>query len=152
MGKYVALRLKFKRLKTNEYSAIESKGSVSTIERRVVASPTDCGGDRGAAALCSASSRGAKRGIAVAAGQVVWFWDHDPFGNGDPTGSFTYNLRFPGQYHRSRDEARSQLFPRLRSEAFRRYVESDPIGWRERTTTYAYAGGNPIREHRPVRS
>ena len=33
------------------------------------------------------------------ANSQVWFWDHDPFGEGAPAaaGGFTHNLRFPGQ-------------------------------------------------------
>jgi YD repeat-containing protein len=42
---------------------------------------------------------GSPRQIANAAGSTVWRWDHDPFGNGAPTGSIAYNLRFPGQYY-----------------------------------------------------
>jgi hypothetical protein len=29
---------------------------------------------------------------------VVWQWNHDPFGSGAPSGAFTYELRFPGQF------------------------------------------------------
>jgi RHS repeat-associated protein len=42
---------------------------------------------------------GAPHQIASATRNVVWHWDHDPFGNGTPTGTITYNLRFPGQYY-----------------------------------------------------
>jgi hypothetical protein len=31
-------------------------------------------------------------------GAVVWQWNLDPFGNGAPIGSLTYDLRFPGQF------------------------------------------------------
>ena len=27
-----------------------------------------------------------------------WQWNHDPFGSGAPSGAFTYELRFPGQF------------------------------------------------------
>jgi uncharacterized protein RhaS with RHS repeats len=39
---------------------------------------------------------GAPHQIANARGHVVWQWDHDPFGNGQPTGTFDCRLRFPG--------------------------------------------------------
>ena len=60
-----------------------------------------------------------------AAGQVVWFWDHDPFGNGPSTGALsTYKGRFPGQF--------LDAETRLHYNGFRdydpvkgRYVESD---------------------------
>lgn len=29
---------------------------------------------------------------------MVWQWNPDPFGNGAPTGAFTYELRFPVQF------------------------------------------------------
>jgi hypothetical protein len=29
---------------------------------------------------------------------VVWQWNPDPFGNGAPTGAFTYELRFLAQF------------------------------------------------------
>ena len=41
---------------------------------------------------------GSPHQIANALRTTVWHWDHDPFGNGAPTGSLSYNPRFPGQY------------------------------------------------------
>ncbi len=41
---------------------------------------------------------GSPHQITDASGAVVWLWHPDPFGNGDPTGAFTYDLRFPGQF------------------------------------------------------
>jgi RHS repeat-associated protein len=73
----------------------------------------------------------------------VWHWDHDPFGNGAPTGNITYNLRFPGQYY--------DLETGLHYNGFRdydpsvgRYVQSDPIGLRGGLNPYAYAKASPI--------
>jgi hypothetical protein len=40
---------------------------------------------------------GAPHEITNASKRVEWQWDHDPFGNGLPTGSYSYNLRFRGQ-------------------------------------------------------
>ncbi|MGH6793859.1 MAG: hypothetical protein ACREDH_01310, partial [Methylocella sp.] len=42
---------------------------------------------------------GSTHQITDASGAVVWLWNHDPFGNGDPQGTFTYELRFPGQFY-----------------------------------------------------
>ncbi len=39
---------------------------------------------------------GAPHQITDASGAAVWPWNHDPFGNGDPTGAFGDELRFPG--------------------------------------------------------
>jgi RHS repeat-associated protein len=63
-------------------------------------------------------------------GAVVWQWNHDLFGNGDPLGAFTYDLRFPGQFYDQSIKLHYNYFrdydPRLG-----RYIESDPIGhWR----------------------
>jgi RHS repeat-associated protein len=64
-----------------------------------------------------------------------------PFGNGAPSGAFTYELPFPGQffdqitklhYNYYRDDPRTG-----------RYIESDPI-LAGGINTYAYAGGNPV--------
>jgi hypothetical protein len=41
---------------------------------------------------------------------TVWAWDHDPFGNGSPIGSVTYNLRFPGQYYDQETSVLNQKF------------------------------------------
>lgn len=40
----------------------------------------------------------APRTIINASNAVVWRWDSEPFGTALPTGTLTYNLRFPGQY------------------------------------------------------
>jgi RHS repeat-associated protein len=88
---------------------------------------------------------GAPHQITNAGGQVVWLWDHDPFGNGAPAAAagFTYNLRFPGQYY----DAETGLFYnyfRDYDPKLGRYVQSDPIGLAGGINTYAYVGGNPI--------
>ena len=41
------------------------------------------------------------RAITDSSQAVVWSWSSDPFGNGNPTGSLTYDLRFPGQQYDS---------------------------------------------------
>lgn len=41
---------------------------------------------------------GAPWTIANQSGATIWTWNRDPFGATAPTGSFTYNFRFPGQY------------------------------------------------------
>jgi RHS repeat-associated protein len=77
-------------------------------------------------------------------GAVVWHWNPDPFGNGDPSGSFTYELRFPGQYFDQATRLHYNYFrdydPRLG-----RYIESDPIGLAGGVNTYAYVRNNPLK-------
>lgn len=86
---------------------------------------------------------GAPRQITNAGQQVVWRWDHDPFGNGAPTGSLTYNLRFPGQYYDAETGLHYNYF-RDYDPKLGRYVQSDPIGLAGGINTYAYVGGNPV--------
>ncbi|MGH6841865.1 MAG: RHS domain-containing protein [Methylocella sp.] len=41
---------------------------------------------------------GSPHRITDTTGAVVWQWNPDPFGNGAPAGSLSYDLRFPGQF------------------------------------------------------
>ena len=86
--------------------------------------------------------------IINAAQQVVWLWDHDPFGNGQPTGSITYNLRFPGQYYDSETGLNYNGF-RDYDPVKGRYVESDSIGLAGGVNTYGCVGGNPLGRRDP---
>jgi RHS repeat-associated protein len=82
---------------------------------------------------------------------VVWSWDSDPFGatgpNGNPSGlgTFSFNLRFPGQYHDAETGLNSNYF-RDFDAATGRYVESDPIGLRGGINTYAYVGATQLMD------
>ncbi|MBF0509530.1 MAG: RHS repeat-associated core domain-containing protein [Deltaproteobacteria bacterium] len=67
---------------------------------------------------------------------TVWKWDHDPFGNGAPAGTLTYNLRFPGQYFDSETGLYYNM-ARDYSPSLGRYVQSDPIGLQGGVNTYA---------------
>jgi RHS repeat-associated protein len=86
---------------------------------------------------------GAPHQITDSGGNVVWFWDHDPFGNGAPTGTFGYNLRFPGQFYDQQTGLHYNYY-RDYDPAKGRYLESDPIGLFGGTNTYGYAGGYPV--------
>jgi RHS repeat-associated protein len=86
---------------------------------------------------------GAPHQITIAGNRVEWLWDHDPFGNGLPTGSFSYGLRFPGQVYEQRSKLNYNYF-RDYDPSTGRYIESDPIGLAGGVNTYGYAGGNPI--------
>ena len=86
---------------------------------------------------------GAPHQITDASGAAVWLWHPDPFGKGDPSGTFSYDLRFPGQFFDQATRLHYNYFrdydPRLG-----RYIESDPIGLAGGINTYAYVGGNPV--------
>jgi RHS repeat-associated protein len=86
---------------------------------------------------------GAPHQITNASQQVVWFWDHDPFGNGAPIGPLDYRLRFPGQFADAATGLNYNYF-RDYDPKMGRYVQSDPIGVAGGMNTYAYVGGNPL--------
>jgi RHS repeat-associated protein len=78
-----------------------------------------------------------------ASGAAAWLWNHDPLGNGDPTGAFGYELRFPGQFY---DRSTKLYYNYFRDYDPRtgRYIESDPIGLQGGINTYGYVNGNPL--------
>ena len=79
-----------------------------------------------------------------AQGQKVWGWEGTAFGDTQPTGTVTINLRFPGQYY----DAESGLhynWNRYYDPKLGRYVTSDPIGLMGGLNTYAYVENNPLR-------
>jgi RHS repeat-associated protein len=77
----------------------------------------------------------------------VWFWDHYAFGDNAPTGSLTYNLRFPGQYADS-ESGTNDNGARIYSPNIPTYLQSDPIGLGGTipgtTSIYPYVGSNPL--------
>lgn len=91
---------------------------------------------------------GAPHQITNANRQVVWLWDHDPFGNGLPTGNLQYNLRFPGQYYDS-ETGLSYNYYRDYDPALGRYLQSDPIRLNGGINTYAYVRGNSLGSFDP---
>ena len=88
--------------------------------------------------------------IANNVGQTVWKWDNDdPFGNNAPNenpsglGTFTCNLRLPGQYFDKETNLHYNYF-RDYDPAIGRYIQSDPIGLRGGINTYGYVNQNPL--------
>lgn len=83
--------------------------------------------------------------------KVVWRWDNvDPFGNNPPNenpsglGNFEFNLRFPGMYS---DKETGTFYNYFRDydPVTGRHPQSDPIGLRGGTNTYAYVGSDPLK-------
>ncbi|MCY0913268.1 RHS repeat-associated core domain-containing protein [Massilia antarctica] len=82
--------------------------------------------------------------------KIVWRWDNsDPFGLTPPTeyfsgsGTFTFNLRMPGQYY-DRNTNLFHNYHRDYDPQTGRYIQSDPIGLAGGMNTYVYVGGNPL--------
>lgn len=89
-------------------------------------------------------------------GTVVWSWDGEAFGSTPPnanpsgTGSFTFNLRFPGQYFDGETNLNQNAY-RDYDPSTGRYVESDPLGFGGgQLSTYSYVGGNPVSRVDPL--
>ena len=86
----------------------------------------------------------APRAISDNTGAIVWNWDSEAFGTKAATGkTFTYNLRFPGQYY---DRSTGLHYNGFRDydPALGRYIESDLIGLAGGINTYSYVENNPL--------
>jgi RHS repeat-associated protein len=88
--------------------------------------------------------------------KIVWRWDNaDPFGLAPPDdnpsglGSFTYNLRFPGQYFDKETNLHYNYF-RDYDPAIGRYIQSDPIGLDGGINTYVYVNNQPTIQVDPL--
>ena len=75
---------------------------------------------------------------------LVWGATYEPFGglDGQPSGSLTQNLRFPGQYADAETGWYQNGF-RDYAPLWGRYLESDPIGLAGGVNTYGYVEENP---------
>lgn len=93
--------------------------------------------------------QGTPRVVTDAQQNVVWTWSSDPSGNGQPTGSLTYNLRFPGQYYDG-ETGSHYNYNRDYHPATGRYMESDPIGLMGGIDSYTYARDNFLRFADPL--
>ncbi|MFO1469021.1 MAG: RHS repeat-associated core domain-containing protein [Steroidobacteraceae bacterium] len=82
--------------------------------------------------------------------KLRWRWDWtSPFGSGAPNenpaslGTFTLNLRFPGQFLMSETGNKQNWFRDYDGTATR-YLQSDPIGLIGGGNTYGYVSQNPL--------
>ena len=81
---------------------------------------------------------------------ILWRWDNDePFGNNSANenpagqGTFTYNLRFPGQQYDAETGTHYNYF-RDYDASISRYLQSDPIGLWGGISTYVYVLSQPM--------
>ena len=96
----------------------------------------------------------APRRVTATNNALRWKWDREPFGTGtvnsNPSGlgTFTYNLRLPGQFFDTETGLNYNYF-RDYDPAIGRYVESDPIGLTGGINGYVYAGSSPVGSFDP---
>jgi len=73
-------------------------------------------------------------------GTLAWRYDSDPFGTAAPNqnpgglGTFSYNLRFPGQYYQAETGLNQNVNRDYDPLGGGRYIESDLIGLRGGST------------------
>ncbi|WP_250628452.1 RHS repeat-associated core domain-containing protein [Pinirhizobacter soli] len=87
------------------------------------------------------------RSVTTSSGSAIWQWPYlgNSFGELAPTGSYTFNLRFPGQYY----DAESSMAYNVHRDyeaSTGRYLQSDPIGLGGGLTTYGYVASSPLHE------
>ncbi len=85
------------------------------------------------------------RAVTADNGTVIWQWPYlgNAFGELAPTGTYTLNLRFPGQYN-DLEALLSYNLQRTFDPSVGRYLQSDPLGLLAGTSTYSYVTGNPL--------
>ncbi|MES9814012.1 MAG: RHS repeat-associated core domain-containing protein [Candidatus Thiodiazotropha sp.] len=94
--------------------------------------------------------RGAPIAVSNEEGEMIWQAHYQPFGeieeltDVDGDGEvYTFNLRYPGQYHDQESGYYYNYF-RTYDPKTGRYLESDPIGLAGDINTYTYVGGDPL--------
>jgi len=93
-----------------------------------------------------ADGLGTPRAVSDAAGNTIWQWVYqsNPFGERQPTGSYVFNLRFPGQYF-DIEAGLVSNGARFYDPSTNRFVESDPSGLTGGLSTYATNLNNPLK-------
>ena len=76
-------------------------------------------------------------------GNIVWKWESKPFGEDEATGTFSFNLRFPGQYFDGETGTHYNI-NRDYNPVTGRYIQSDPIGFDGGVNGFGYVDGKPL--------
>jgi len=94
-----------------------------------------------------ADGLGAPRIITNASGTPVWQWPYqgNTFGEQQPTGSLSYNLRFPGQYYDA-ESGLSDNLNRTYDPTVGSYIQQDPAGLAAGMSLHAYVNNDPLNE------
>ncbi|WP_233840322.1 RHS repeat-associated core domain-containing protein [Dyella sp. 2HG41-7] len=106
----------------------------------------DTQGTTSSIAYVTADQLGTPRAIADNNGNTEWSWAYqgNAWGEQSPTSNgYTYNPRFPGQYADA-ETGLNYNVNRDYDSGTGRYIESDPMGLRAGSSTYAYVGGNSL--------
>ena len=72
-----------------------------------------------------------------------WSWQTNPFGETQPTGTFTLNLRAAGQCYDTESGLGYNYYRDYEAQTGR-YIESDPTGLKGGISTYTYVASNPF--------
>lgn len=94
---------------------------------------------------------GSPRQVSDTSNVIRWAWDNsDPFGNNatneNPAGAgtFSYAMRFPGQYYDAETGKHYNYFRDGYMPDLGRYGQSDPIGLAGGLNTYTYVASSPL--------
>jgi len=92
-----------------------------------------------------ADAVGTPRAVTDSIGNVVWAWvlAGNSFGEKPPTGSYLFNLRFPGQYADAETGLNYNVH-RYYDPSVGRYLTSDPLELAGGPSTFAYAASRPL--------
>lgn len=125
-----------------EYAAARNQESIY-LEGLPVALTT-----QGAVMRVYADHLGTPRRVTAGGGSIVWDWGSEPFGSSIPTGTLTFNQRFPGQYFDA------EIFLNYNTARHYdpytgRYLQSDPAGMAGGINSYSYANSIPTQNVDP---
>lgn len=109
----------------------------------------DTGSGASLVSYVHADGLGTPRAVTDAAGSAIWQLAYlgSAFGEQQPSssGSFTYSLRFPGQYYDAESGLNYNVHRNF-EPATGRYIQSDPVGmFGGQASTFAYTASNPLQ-------